>query len=139
MAPGHTVPGATSRLRMHRIGKFSGAEIINGDIFGQILYKQTVVDDKTYQTHTKMGVRTSLFLTSQRMPSRYGCACERIQFNEFICVGNVYLWRLTTSIRFAGVFYLLIKTELYLKIFILKFLQNFYNAFSKNSLLRLFN
>ena len=34
MAPGHTVPGATSRLRMHRIGKFSGAEIINGDIFG---------------------------------------------------------------------------------------------------------
>ena len=58
---------------------------------------------------------------------------------------NLSVWEMftygawPTNIRFTGVFYLLIKTELYLKIFILKFLQNFYNAFSKNLLVYLFN
>ena len=41
--------------------------------FGSILYIHSVVGNDTYSTYTKMGGRTSLFLTSQRMPSRYGC------------------------------------------------------------------
>ena len=39
--------------------------------FGKILYKRSVVGNNTYFINTKMGGRTSLFLTSQRMPSRY--------------------------------------------------------------------
>ena len=31
----------------------------------------SVVGDDTYSLYTKLGGRTSLFLTSQRMPSRY--------------------------------------------------------------------
>ena len=44
--------------------------------FGSIFYKRTVVGNNTYSIYTKMGGRTSLFLTSQRMPSRYGGACD---------------------------------------------------------------
>ncbi len=36
-----------------------------------IFYLYNVVGKNTYLMYTKMGVRTSLFLTSQRMPSRY--------------------------------------------------------------------
>ncbi len=43
---------------------------------GEILYWHSVVGDNTYYIDTKMGGRTSLFLTSQRMPSRYGGACD---------------------------------------------------------------
>ena len=39
--------------------------------FGSIFYAHSVVGVNIYSMHTKMGVRTSLFLTSQRMPSRY--------------------------------------------------------------------
>ena len=38
------------------------------------------------------GGRTSLFLTSQRMPSRYGCVCEFIQlykWNNYIYVNGI--------------------------------------------------
>ena len=35
--------------------------------FGSIFYIHTVVGNDTYSTYTKMGGRTSLFLTSQRM------------------------------------------------------------------------
>ena len=47
--------------------------------FGKIFYKRTVVGDNTFSTNTKMGGRTSLFLSSQRMPSRYGCVHEHLQ------------------------------------------------------------
>ena len=38
------------------------------EVMGYILYLITVVGGNTYSTGTKMGARTSLFLTSQRMP-----------------------------------------------------------------------
>ncbi len=47
--------------------------------FGEILYWHNVVGDNTYYIDTKMGGRTSLFLTSQRMPSRYRCEHEHLQ------------------------------------------------------------
>ena len=47
--------------------------------FGSIFYIHTVVGNDTYSTYTKMGGRTSLFLTSQRMPSRYGCVHMLVQ------------------------------------------------------------
>ena len=40
-------------------------------IFGSIFYLYNVVGKNTYLMYTKMGGRTSLFLTSPRMPSRY--------------------------------------------------------------------
>ena len=46
---------------------------------GSIFYTHGVVVYNTYLMYTKMGVRTSLFLTSQRMPSRYGCVHMLIQ------------------------------------------------------------
>ena len=57
--------------------------------FGSIFYKRTVVGNNTYSIYTKMGGRTSLFLTSQRMPSRYGGACDFMLFIKFVSVGNV--------------------------------------------------
>ena len=44
-----------------------------------IFYWHTVVGNNIYFKHTKMGGRTSLFLTSQRMPSRYGCVYMLVQ------------------------------------------------------------
>ena len=38
---------------------------------GKIFFRHSVVGDDTYSIYTKLGGRTSLFLTSQRMPSRY--------------------------------------------------------------------
>ena len=57
--------------------------------FGSIFYKRTVVGNNTYSIYTKMGGRTSLFLTSQRMPSRYDGACDFMLFIKFVSVGNV--------------------------------------------------
>ena len=48
-------------------------------IIFSIFYNRSVVGNDTYFTYTKMGGRTSLFLTSQRMPSRYGGAYDFIQ------------------------------------------------------------
>ena len=53
-------------------------------VFDSIFYKHNVVGNNIYFMCTKMGVRTSLFLTSQHMPSRYGCACERIQSENYL-------------------------------------------------------
>ena len=44
-----------------------------------ILYTHCVVGGVVNCTGVIYGVRTSLFLTSQRMPSRYGCGCKAIQ------------------------------------------------------------
>ena len=51
--------------------------------FGEILYWHNVVGGIVNCTGVIYGVRTSLFLTSQRMPSRYGCDCKAIQLMIF--------------------------------------------------------
>ena len=49
-------------------------------ILGSILYWHSIVDGvSTYAPIVITGGRTSLFLTSQRMPSRYGGACIFLQ------------------------------------------------------------
>ena len=40
-------------------------------VLGSMCFWLNVVGDDTYSLYTKLGGRTSLFLTSQRMPSRY--------------------------------------------------------------------
>ncbi len=58
MAPGHTVPGATSRLRMYVIVKHFGVENFAVGNFGSIFYIHSVVGNITYLINTKMGGRT---------------------------------------------------------------------------------
>ena len=46
---------------------------------GSIFYIISIVGDNTYSGNTKMVGRTSLFLSSQRMPSRYKSVHMHIQ------------------------------------------------------------
>ena len=56
-------------------------EIVLG-FLGSILYIHSVVGGFVNLIDDIYGVRTSLFLTSQRMPSRYGCVHTHIQSNK---------------------------------------------------------
>ena len=47
-----------------------------------IFYRHSIVVTDLQYLNDKYGGRTSLFLTSQRMPSRYGCVHMRIQSNK---------------------------------------------------------
>ena len=49
------------------------------EVFGEIFYRHNVVGGVVNCTNDIYGVRTSLFLSSQRMPSRYGCVHIHIQ------------------------------------------------------------
>ena len=74
-------------MRMYIMVKFIGAEKNLRAVFlGKIFYKHNVVGNDTYFTYTKMGGRTSLFLTSQRMPSRYVLRLQVYRMVEFIGV-----------------------------------------------------
>ena len=62
--------------------------------FGYIFYWHSVVGGVVKCTGVIYGVRTSLFLTSQRMPSRYGGVHEHLQLykrNNYIYV-NVIIY-----------------------------------------------
>ena len=51
-------------------------------VLGEIFYSHSVVGEVLQKSNVITGGRTSLFLTSQRMPSRYGCVHMRIQSNK---------------------------------------------------------
>ena len=63
----HSKNTPSSRFSSKYPGKLCG---VVGEI-GSIFHWHSVVGNNTYSINTKMGGRTSLFLTSQRMPSRY--------------------------------------------------------------------
>ena len=74
-------------MRMYIMVKFIGAEKNLRAVFlGKIFYKHNVVGNDTYFIDTKMGGRTSLFLRSQRMPSRYVLLLQVYRMVEFIGV-----------------------------------------------------
>ena len=62
-------------MRRYVLGDVQSEDVfINGMRFlGSIFYWHSVVGNNTYYMYTELGGRTSLFLASQRMPSRYGC------------------------------------------------------------------
>ena len=87
----------TGRTSQNRRATSVYADVYNGKIyrrrkylrvifFGKIFYKHNVVGNDTYFIDTKMGGRTSLFLTSQRMPSRYVLLLQVYRMVEFIGV-----------------------------------------------------
>ena len=51
---------------------------------GSIFYIISIVGGVVNLIDDIYGVRTSLFLTSQRMPSRYGCVHTHIQLCKYI-------------------------------------------------------
>ena len=59
---------------MYAIIKYFGVECICVDIFGLIFYWRCLVGGVVNCTGVIYGVRTSLFLTSQRMPAATDCA-----------------------------------------------------------------
>ena len=63
---------------MYAIIKYFGVECICVDIFGLIFYWRCVVGGVVNCTGVIYGVRTSLFLTSQRMPAATDCAFETL-------------------------------------------------------------
>ena len=69
--------------------------------FGEILYGHNVVGAvSTYAPIVITGGRTSLFLTSQRMPSRYGCVHKHLQLykrNNYIYVNVIIYVYMNTS------------------------------------------
>ena len=72
-------------MRRYVLGNAQSEDMfINGMGFlVSILYTHNVVCEVVNCTGVIYGVRTSLFLTSQRMPSRYGCDCKAIQLMIF--------------------------------------------------------
>ena len=54
-----------------------------------ILYGHNVVCDIPNSMHGITGVRTSLFLSSQRMPAATSSDCEMIQLYEYIIVDKM--------------------------------------------------
>ena len=87
---------ATTRLRMYVIVKYFGVECICVGIFGLIFYWRCVVVGVVNCTGVIYGVRTSLFLTSQRMPSRY---------NAFANVCNCKIFRRGMYLHWYFLFY----------------------------------
>ena len=61
---------------------------------GLIFYLHSVIGRVVNFVDVIYGVRTSLFLTSQRMPSRYGCDCKAIQLMilsaQKISIGDIF-------------------------------------------------
>ena len=60
-------------------------------VLGSIFYKHTFVGNDTYSTYTKMGGRTSLFLASQRMPSRYGASADTYNWRTYRHIKYLYM------------------------------------------------
>ena len=67
----HRTVALRMRLRMDIMVKFIGAENIYVRYFWGRYFINTALLVIIHILYTKMGGRTSLFLTSQRMPSRY--------------------------------------------------------------------
>ena len=60
-------------------------------VLGSIFYKHTPAGNDTYSTYTKMGGRTSLFLASQRMPSRYGASADTYNWRTYRHIKYLYM------------------------------------------------
>ena len=68
MARGFTAPGVTARTYAHIIGKHFGVEIFAVIFLVSIFYGCGVVGGVVNYINDIYGARTSLFLSSQRMP-----------------------------------------------------------------------
>ena len=93
--------GGTHSARRYVLGNAQSEDMfINGMWFlVSILYTHSVVGGVLNHTGVIYGARTSLFLSSQRMPSRYGCVCNCIHLN------NLSARRIFTNDIFGDIFY----------------------------------
>ena len=75
-------------MRRYVLGDTQSEDGVINDkgMMGDIFYWHTVVGNNTYSIYTKMGGRTSLFLTSQRMPSRYNA-----YINTYNCINKIII------------------------------------------------
>ena len=75
-------------MRRYVLGNAQSEDGVVNDkgMMGDKFYWLSVVGNNTYFKHTKMGGRTSLFLTSQRMPSRYNA-----YINTYNCINKIII------------------------------------------------